>query len=113
VTRGARPPARPEAAPEAIRLDKWLWQARFAKTRGGASDLIARGAVRLNARRISKPATLVRVGDGLAFVQGGRVRVVRVSALGDRRGPAAEARTLYHDLDGPPDGPQDRPPPPT
>jgi ribosome-associated heat shock protein Hsp15 len=81
-----------------IRLDKWLWQARFFKTRGEAARVAAAGAVRLNAVRVSKPAAQVRVGDGLTFAQGGAIRVLRVLALGSRRGPAPEARTLYEDL---------------
>jgi ribosome-associated heat shock protein Hsp15 len=86
-----------EPAP-AIRLDKWLWQARFCKTRAVAARLVGSGAVRLNAARVVKPATPVRVGDGLSFAQGPRVRVVRVLALGTRRGPAAEAQALYAEL---------------
>ena len=86
------------AEAEAIRLDKWLWQARFCKTRGVAARMIAEGAVRLNAVRVSKPATIVRVGDGLSFAQGHAVRTLRIRALGMRRGPAPEARTLYDDL---------------
>jgi ribosome-associated heat shock protein Hsp15 len=81
-----------------IRLDKWLWQARFVKSRALAQRLIADGAVRLNAARVLKPATTVRVGDGLSFAQGGRVRALRILALGTRRGPATEARTLYVEL---------------
>ncbi|TPE48325.1 RNA-binding S4 domain-containing protein [Amaricoccus solimangrovi] len=87
------------------RLDKWLWQARFFKSRGLAADAIARGTVRLNATRVTKPAQLVRPGDGLSFVQGSRVRVIRVLGIGARRGPATEARQLYRDLEEPqPDG---------
>jgi ribosome-associated heat shock protein Hsp15 len=81
-----------------IRLDKWLWQARFFKTRGLAARAVSTGDVRVNAVRVLKPATSVAVGDGLTFVQDGRVRVVRVLALGRRRGPALEARLLYDDL---------------
>jgi ribosome-associated heat shock protein Hsp15 len=81
-----------------IRLDKWLWQARFFRTRGLAARAVATGVVRVNAVRVLKPATSVAVGDGLTFVQNGRVRVVRVLALGLRRGPAPEARLLYQDL---------------
>jgi ribosome-associated heat shock protein Hsp15 len=92
----------------AIRLDKWLWQARFAKSRALASRLIAGGAVRVNAMRVTKPATVVHVGDGLSFAQGKTVRALRICALGTRRGPAPEARLLYDDLDAPrplePDG---------
>ena len=86
---------------DAIRLDKWLWQARFCKSRGVAARLIAEGAVRVNAVRVTKPATVVRVGDGLSFALAGRVRAVRIRAVGTRRGPAPEARTLYDDLDDP------------
>jgi ribosome-associated heat shock protein Hsp15 len=86
-----------EARP-AIRLDKWLWQARICKTRGVAARLIEAGAVRVNAERVLKPATPVRVGDGLSFAHAGRVRALRVLALGHRRGPAPEAQALYADL---------------
>jgi ribosome-associated heat shock protein Hsp15 len=90
-----------EAAPS-IRLDKWLWQARLCKSRALAAKLVAAGAVRVNTVRVSKPATAVRVGDGLSFALGGRVRAVRVLALGTRRGPAAEAQALYDDLEANP-----------
>lgn len=86
-------------ASETIRLDKWLWHARFVKTRSRAAALIESGAVRVNASRVLKPATAVRAGDGLSFALAGRIHVVRVRALGQRRGPAPEARTLYDDLD--------------
>lgn len=82
-----------------IRLDKWLWQARFCKSRSLAAGMVAAGAVRVNATRVTKPATPLRIGDGLSFVQGGQVRVLRVRDLGLRRGPAAEARLLYTDLE--------------
>ena len=85
-------PARWPSRADAIRLDKWLWQARFCKSRALAARLIADGAIRVNAVRVTKPATTVRVGDGLSFAQGGAVRAIRVRALGTRRGPAPEAR---------------------
>jgi ribosome-associated heat shock protein Hsp15 len=89
------------AEPASIRLDKWLWQARFCKSRGLAARLIADGAIRVNAVRVTKPATVVRVGDGLSFALAGKVRALRILALGSRRGPATEARALYADLDDP------------
>jgi ribosome-associated heat shock protein Hsp15 len=92
-------------APEAIRLDKWLWQARFCKSRALAARLVAEHGVRVNAVRVTRPAAPVRVGDGLSFAQGTRVRVLRVLALGNRRGPASEARLLYLDLEATPAGP--------
>ncbi len=82
----------------AIRLDKWLWQARLCKTRGLAARLVAAGAVRVNAVRVLKPAAPLRVGDGITFAQGETVRVLRVRELGARRGPAIEARILYDEL---------------
>jgi ribosome-associated heat shock protein Hsp15 len=84
-----------------IRLDKWLWQARFFKTRALAAAAISQGAVRVNSTRVTKPAAALRPGDGLSFVQGSRVRVIRVLATGVRRGPASEARDLYKDLEEP------------
>lgn len=84
-----------------LRLDKWLFQARFAKSRGVAARLVAETGVRVNGARAAKPAAAVRPGDVLTFALGDRVRVVRVLALGERRGPAAEARMLYDDLSPP------------
>lgn len=81
-----------------IRLDKWLWQARFCKTRGEAARLITSGSIRLNSVRVVKPATPVRPGDGLTMVRDSTVLVVRICALGLRRGPAPEASTLYVSL---------------
>ena len=81
-----------------LRLDKWLWQARFFKTRGLAAKLISSGRVRVNGNRAGKPAHNVTPGDVLTFVQAREIRVVRINALGDRRGPAPEAQALYTDL---------------
>lgn len=88
-------PVVPQSA--AIRLDKWLWQARFFRSRSLAAAAVT-GAMRLNAKPVAKPAQPVRAGDVVAFVQAERVRVVRVVALGTRRGPATEAQSLYEDL---------------
>ena len=81
-----------------IRIDKWLWYARFFKTRGLATKLVSGGHVRVNSNKMSKPAHLVGAGDVLTLVQGETVRVVRVVLPGSRRGPAPEAQTLYDDL---------------
>ena len=89
-------------APARLRLDKWLWQARFFKTRSLAARVVGEGRVRLNGERVTKPAQPVMPGDALTFPQGDRVRVVEVVALGDRRGPAAEAQALYDDRTPPP-----------
>ena len=80
------------------RLDKWLWSARFFKSRTGAAALCAAGKIRLSGRVIAKAHVTVRVGDVLTFPLGKHIRVVKVLALAERRGPATEARTLYEDL---------------
>ena len=89
-------------APARQRLDKWLWQARFFKTRTLAAKVVTGSGVRVNGERITKPAHGVTPGDSLTFGQGDRVRVVEVAGLGARRGPAAEAQALYVDHTPPP-----------
>jgi ribosome-associated heat shock protein Hsp15 len=84
-----------------LRIDKWLWHARFFKTRTLAAAEVSAGRVRLNSARVQKPAQLVMPGDVLTFSKGRDVRVIRVEALGTRRGPAPEAQALYSDLDPP------------
>lgn len=84
--------------PGKLRVDKWLWQARFFKTRGLAAALANSGRLRINGAHALKPAQTVRPGDVLTFPQGARIRVVQIVALGARRGPAAEAQALYTDL---------------
>lgn len=83
---------------ENLRIDKWLWHARFFKTRTLAAKEVSAGHVRINSERVRKPATNVKAGDGLSFMQGRQLRIVRISALGERRGPATEAQALYIDL---------------
>ena len=83
------------------RVDKWLWQARFFKTRTLAAKQVSAGHVRLNGTRVSKPAQTVAPEDVLTFPQGREVRVIRIIAIGDRRGPAPEAQALYEDLTPP------------
>ena len=90
--------AAPDAAP-VLRLDKWLWQARFCKSRSLAAALVSGGHVRVNGTPVSRPGRDIAPGDVLTFPQGNRIRVVRVQALGLRRGPASEAQDLYTDLD--------------
>lgn len=90
--------ADPNAAAK-LRLDKWLWQARFFKSRSLAAELIETGHVRVNGTRVTRPGRDVGEGDTLTFPQGNRIRLVRVLALGQRRGPAPEAQGLYLDLD--------------
>jgi ribosome-associated heat shock protein Hsp15 len=84
------------------RLDKWLWCARVAKTRAACSRLVEEGGVRINRQPTDKPHARLRPGDVLTFAVGsadrGVVRIWRVLALAERRGPAAEAQGLYEDL---------------
>jgi len=84
-----------------IRIDKWLWHARFFKSRTLASKLVGSGKLRLNKEIIRKPGATVKSGDVLTFSKGAQIRVIEVVALGKRRGPAIEAHTLYNDLSPP------------
>jgi ribosome-associated heat shock protein Hsp15 len=77
-----------------VRLDKWLWAARFFKTRALAKDAIAGGKVRYNGER-PKPGRLVEVGAQLAIRQGWSEKIVMVSDLSENRGPASVAQQLY------------------
>jgi ribosome-associated heat shock protein Hsp15 len=79
-------------------LDKWLWAARFFKSRVLAADLVASGHLRLNSQPCRKSAHGVHLGDVLTFPQGRQIRVVRVLALGEIRGPATQAQQMYQDL---------------
>lgn len=81
-----------------LRVDKWLWHARFFKSRSLAQRLLDAGRLRINGNRVTKSHALVSRGDVLTFPKGPDVRVVRVEALGTRRGPASEAAGLYEDL---------------
>jgi len=80
------------------RLDKWLWFARFAKTRTLAAKLVASGFVRVNGQRTDNAAKPLAVGDVVTIALSRTTLVVRVEGLGLRRGPAPEARQLYADL---------------
>ena len=75
-------------------MDKWLWAARFFKTRAQAADAIAGGKVEVGGERV-KPARLVHVGEEVRVRVGPYVHVVVVRGVSDRRGPAAVARELY------------------
>lgn len=83
---------------EKLRIDKWLWQARFFKARSLSAKVVTGGRVRLNGQKISKSSQLVVIGDVLTFPQAKRERIVKVTAIGTRRGPAIEAQTLYEDM---------------
>jgi ribosome-associated heat shock protein Hsp15 len=81
-----------------VRLDKWLWAARFCKTRGLAVEQISKGRVQLNGQ-LAKPARAVKVGDQVELRQDRMTRVVSVLALSGVRGPATVAQTLYQETD--------------
>lgn len=96
-----------------LRVDKWLWYARFVKTRGLAAKLVTGGHLRVNGAKTLKAAQGVGPGDVLTFPQGRVIRVVRIIALAERRGPAPEAQALYEDLtpEAPPRSPSGGPRP--
>ncbi|PIE59876.1 MAG: RNA-binding protein [Desulfobulbus propionicus] len=81
---------------ESVRIDKWLWAARFFKTRSMAAKAVSGGHVHLNGGRI-KPARIVRKGDELRIRKGALTFVVTITAVADRRGPASAARLLYEE----------------
>ena len=83
-----------------MRVDKWLWHARFFKTRALAARVVQAG-IRIGGEPAAKPHRAVGPGDVLTFHQARRVRVVRILALPERRGPAPEAQACYEDLSPP------------
>ena len=83
---------------EAIRIDRWLWFARFFKSRSLAAKLVQASKVRVDGRLVNKASYAVSPGHVLTFPQGRHIRTVRVRAAGTRRGPPDEARDLYDDL---------------
>jgi len=85
-----------EAVYERVRLDKWLWAARFFKTRTLAADAVTGGKVHVDGRRV-KPAHAVRPGERLRIQRGTEEYLVAVRALSDRRGPAQQAILLYEE----------------
>lgn len=89
-----RSPAPPDSSTDKVRLDKWLWAARFFKTRGLSADEIGRGRVTVNGQ-VAKASREVRIADRIELRQGDVRRVVVVMAVEDRRGPATVAETLY------------------
>lgn len=84
-----------------LRLDKWLWYARFFKSRSTASRVCAAGRLRIGGAVVNKAHHTIKIGDVLTFPQSRLIRVVKVLALATRRGPAPEARLLYEDLKPP------------
>lgn len=93
-----------------LRIDKWLWYARVTKSRSLAQKLATAGHVRINRDKISSASKTIRAGDVLTITLERRVVVLKVVALGSRRGPYEEARKLYEDM-SPPPPPKEAPPP--
>lgn len=83
---------------DSLRLDKWLWYARFFKTRSAASKMISSGKLRIDGALVNKPHRAVQIGHVYTFAQGPHIRVIKVLALATRRGPAPEAALLYEDM---------------
>lgn len=83
---------------EVLRLDIWLWRARFFKSRRLASDFCKQGRIRVDGTPVAKPHFSVRPNMVLTFPLHDHIRVIKVIQYGTRRGPAPEARTLYEDL---------------
>ncbi len=80
-----------------IRLDKWLWHARFCKTRGLAAKLCETGLLKLNEHTIVKPSQPVKPGDLLEVPRGKHFMTIEILGPGTRRGPATEAAALYRE----------------
>lgn len=90
-----------EPADQSVRLDRWLCHARLFKTRTLAATRITEGGIRVNGAPCRKPGHTLRIGDVVTAAVPGGVRSIRVLSAGERRGPPAEARALYDDLDAP------------
>ncbi len=80
------------------RIDKWLWHARFAKTRTAAQSLVRSGGIRINRDKNDSASRIVHVGDVLTVAQRSGVRVVKIAGFAERRGPASDARLLYEEI---------------
>ena len=81
-----------ESQSDRQRVDKWLWFSRLVKTRTLASELVSAGKLRINKLKVSKPSHTVQAGDVLTFTHYGRLRVIKIAAIGARRGPARPVR---------------------
>ena len=80
------------------RLDKWLWVVRVIKSRTQAAGLVSEGKVRVNTQRVTKPSHTLKTGDVVTVSVRGHVRVLKMLAPGMRRGPPAQAQTLYEEV---------------
>jgi ribosome-associated heat shock protein Hsp15 len=91
---------------DTLRLDVWLWRARFFKTRTLAADHVRGRGVRLShngqTRRVNKPGQVITAGDVVTFTRSAHITSLEILELGERRGPPAEAQALYRLLEGGP-----------
>ena len=92
----AKPTAPETSMPGRVRIDKWLWAARFFKTRSLAAEAVAAGKVEVNEER-TKPAKLIQLGDTVSVRLGPYLHIVHVRGISERRGPASVAATLYEE----------------
>ena len=90
--------------PDAQRIDKWLWHARFARTRGAAQELARSGHVRVNRDKVREASRLVRTGDVLTLSLRRGIRVIRILGIAERRDDFDRARLLYEDAAASPAG---------
>jgi ribosome-associated heat shock protein Hsp15 len=88
---------------ERQRIDKWLFFARVTKSRSLAAKLAQAGRVRVNGDKVDQASHMVRIGDTLTITLDRQIRILRIAAPGERRGPFEEARLLYDDLTPPPE----------
>jgi len=88
------------------RLDLWIWHARFLRSRSACADLIRKGHVRINGRRVNTPGSTLRRGDVLTLALPGRTILVRVEAYAQRRGDATSARDLFSSIEPEPGEPE-------
>ena len=94
------------SSPDGLRIDVWLWRARFFKTRSVATAHIRSHGIRISSggqlRRTERPSTLIALGDIVTFTKGGAIVSVEVMDFGVRRGPSSEAVSLYRPLEDAP-----------
>lgn len=83
-----------------LRIDLFLYRIRLLKSRTLVQAMIEKGTTRVDGKRVERPSEPVRIGSVVAMALHGRVRVIRVLALPQRRGPAGEARLAYEEIDG-------------
>ena len=81
-----------------LRIDRWLWFARFFKSRSAASQVCNARRIRIDGKIVAKASHLVKAGDVLTFPQARTIRTIKILELGARRGPASEAQLLYQDM---------------